>query len=157
MPFDTHYFIIVLKCFNYLEAFISNGIRDNDILIKTSTCYISSISRKRYASYFSFMELLMRNTLTHVKVPKCNWTIVVTNWCLANSKRKFLIWIFVPKRLWRAETYFIHFWKLRSIHFINILLASDIPNFYSFINTDRNSKWTIIRGLDWIDITLMSL
>lgn len=147
----------MLQRFNNLQVFIVKCICYDDVLVKSTTCNIPTICWERYSTDLCFMELLMRDALTHVQVPKGNWTIVMAYSSLANTKWKLLIGIFITKCLWRAQADLVHFWELRPVHFINKLLAPNVPDLDSLIGTNWYCKRTIIWCFDWKDVTWMTL
>ena len=79
------------------------------------------------------------------------------SWGLLHPESKRWSELFVLNVIWRAQTNFIHFGELLTIHLVNVLLASYVPDLDCFISSHGNSKRPILWCFNRVYISLMSL
>ena len=93
------------------------------------------------------MESLIDEALPHTEIPNANRAIAMSYWTDSFYAISLTSWV---------ETNFIHLTKFGSIHLVNRLVGSNIPNLNDLIHTDRNGETTISSRFYWINIAVVA-
>lgn len=166
MPSYADDLVVVVEHFNHLHLVLTLRVRYHYALVKASACHEFTICRVRHATHLCRVKLLVIEAFAHLKIPSTNRSVIMTNGAEAAHESVLLRrirhlvrpLIVVVSRLSmvRAEADLVHLGELGTVHLINKLVASDVPNLDDLVYADRDGKRSVIRRFDRIDVALMA-